>query len=165
MQVNRQDRGSKLTFFDLVVSCTLLECSFSLLEVRPMSFSSDQTTQDDPSSDDSNENRTNFGVVGSSLRSFDVCSGGSFDLCGCGGDHVTELVEETGEYSSESDWRNLGEIDRDNYKSLRNLSAHAAYALRGFRQAYLPRPLAHPFACRKHQQRVLRTSSGGTREG
>ena len=82
----------------------MLESSLTLLEVRSMSFPSDQTTQDDPSSDDSDENSTDFGVVGSSFRSFDVCSGGSFDLCGCGGDHVTELVEETGEDGSESDW-------------------------------------------------------------
>jgi len=59
------------------------------------------------------ENRTDFGVVGSSFRSFDVGSSGSFDLCRCRRDHVTELVEETGEYSSESDGRNFSEVNRD----------------------------------------------------
>jgi len=45
-----------------------------------MSFPSDQTTQDDPSSNDSDEDRTDFGVIGSSFRSFDVCSSGGLDL-------------------------------------------------------------------------------------
>jgi hypothetical protein len=40
-----------LTFFDLVVSSTLLESSLPLLEVRAVSFATDETAEDDPAGD------------------------------------------------------------------------------------------------------------------